>query len=94
MLYVSEELPSLLIKYEEAQGTIEQLRRNLNIVTEQLVTRDHLFSSHMARLREVFRHLEEQVECKEDNKSFWLSLEPRGALRRKPVRMFCFVESA
>jgi len=76
--------PSLLIKYDEAQETIEQLRRNLSIVTEQLVTRDQLFSSHIARLKEVFSHLEDQFECKADNKSFWLSLEPRGALRRKP----------
>ena len=80
-----EKYLSLLKNYDEAQDTMGQLRRNLSIVTEQLITRDELFSSHMARIREAFSHLDEELELKDDNKSFWLSLEPRGALRRKPV---------
>jgi len=75
---------SLLQQYDEAQDNIGQLKRNLSIVTEQLVSRDELFSSHIDRLKEVFKHLEDQLPSKDDTMPLWYSLEPRGALRRKP----------
>merc|ERR1719318_1263445 len=81
----------LLSKYEQAQEGMGQMTRNLSIVTEQLVSRDQLFSSHMARLREVFSQLEEQLHgtdqvaaCQQSMQLLRRALEPRGALRRKP----------
>jgi len=80
---------NLLQKYNESQDTIGQLKRNLSIVTEQLVSRDQLYSTHMSRLKEVFSQLEKQLQEDDDGvsscqTSFLFSLEPRGALRRKP----------
>ena len=82
---------TLLVKYEQALEAMGQMKRNMSIVTEQLVSRDQLFSIHMARLREVFGQLEEKlndtdkvVACQQ---TLWSALEPRGVLRRKPVSL-------
>ena len=86
-----EKYKKLLSKYEQVQETMGQMKRNMSIVTEQLVSRDQLFSIHMARLREVFGQLEEKlndtdkvVACQQ---TLWSALEPRGVLRRKPVSL-------
>ena len=76
---------TLLAKYEDAQETISLMKRNIDIVTEQLVSRDQLYSAHMVRLKEVFLQLEEQLEDTHEQQSLRLVLEPRGALRRRPV---------
>ena len=80
-----ESYKTLLAKYDDAQETISQMKRNLGIVTEQLVSRDQLYSAHMVRLNEVFLQLEEQLEDAHKQQSLRLVLEPRGALRRRPV---------
>ena len=87
-----EEYKKLLVKYEQSQESLGQLKRNLSIVTDQLVSRDQLFSTHMARLKEVFTHLEIKLNYSAEEvfsqQSLWCSLEPRGALRRKPVSIY------
>jgi len=82
--FYQESYKTLLAKYDDAQETISQMKRNLGIVTEQLVSRDQLYSAHMVRLKEVFLQLEEQLEDTHKQQSLRLVLEPRGALRRRP----------
>eukprot|EP00092_Neocalanus_flemingeri_P031844 GFUD01034591.1.p1 GENE.GFUD01034591.1~~GFUD01034591.1.p1 ORF type:complete len:1440 (-),score=419.17 GFUD01034591.1:124-4395(-) len=81
----------LSAKYQQAQERICQMERNMSIVTEQLVSRDQLYSAHMNRLRTVFSQLEEQLQDTNrgadlafNQQSLGIVLEPRGALRRKP----------
>jgi len=86
-----EKYKALLSKYEEAQDSMGQMTRNMSIVSEQLLSREQLFSSHMARLREVFSQLEEELRCTDQEaasqqsiQSLKSALELRGVLGRKP----------
>ena len=92
-----EKYKILLSKYEQAQETMGQMKRNMSIVTEQLLSREQLFSSHMSRVREVLSKLEEELHgtdtlaaSNQSLQAVWSALQPRGVLRRKPVSLVAF----
>ena len=92
-----EKYKKLLSKYEQVQETMGQMERNMSIVTEQLLSREQLFSSHMSRLREVFSQLEEELHgtdivaaSQQSLQAVWSAMQLRGVLRRKPVSLVAF----
>lgn len=52
---------SLCQKYQQAKYTISSLRQNSHVLTEQLLSRDEQYSSYLARLKERFLQLENEL---------------------------------
>ena len=65
------------------------MKRNMSIVTKQLLSREQLFSSHMSRLREVFSQLEEELHGTDTVAASQQSMQA-GVLRMKPVSFGSF----
>jgi len=52
---------SLCQKYQQAKYMISSLRQNSHVLTEQLLSRDEQYSSYLARLKERFLQLENEL---------------------------------
>jgi len=77
----------LLVKYDECKETIDQMKTNLKVVTDQLLLRDELFATHMNRIKELNTKLTEKMheaELAVLQNSLRKVLEPKGSLARKP----------
>ena len=83
-------------KYQQAKYMISSLRQNSHVLAEQLLSRDEQYSSYLARLKERFLQLENElvetqrkaglpVRLPYDPESARHLLSPPDELKRQPV---------
>jgi len=86
---------SLCQKYQQAKYMISSLRQNSHVLTEQLLSRDEQYSAYLARLKERFLQLENElvdtqrkaglpVRLPYDQESARHLLSPPDELKRQP----------
>ena len=99
---LQDKYASLCQKYQQAKYTISSLRQNSHVLTEQLLSRDEQYSSYLARLKERFLQLENElvetqrkaglpVRLPYDPDSARHLLSPPDELKRQPVEKLEYI---